>query len=227
MFKLFEKLVNKNVLYYPGCMTKFVLKDKQDNYKKILEKLGIEFIMLKDEEFCCGSPVLNAGYEKDFENLKNKNLNLFKKYGVSKIITNCPGCYSMFKDFYGLKVEHISQTIFNNRKKLKKKFHEEDISYHDPCHLGRYSKIYDEPREVLKLRGINLVEFDSNREYASCCGAGGGLRNNVPNLADGIAKNVLKQCKTEKLVTTCPMCYYHFKENSNGKLIMEFSEVFV
>jgi len=227
MFKVFEKLLNRNVLYYPGCLTKFALKDKEDNYKKILTKLGIDFIMLKDEELCCGSPILNAGYTKDFENLREKNIRLFKKYGISKVITNCPGCADMFKKHYGLKTEHISETIYNHRKKLKRKFHNEEISYHDPCHLGRYAKIYEEPREVLKLRGIDVIEFDANKENALCCGAGGGLRNNVPIVSNQIAKNTLNKCKTEKLVTTCPMCYYHFKENSKGKLIMEFSEVFV
>jgi Fe-S oxidoreductase len=208
-------------------MTKFILKDKLDNYKKILENLGIEFITLKEEEFCCGSPVLNAGYKEDFERLKQKNIELFKRYGISKIITNCPGCYSIFKEFYDIKVEHISQTLAKNKKGIKMNSNGENITYHDPCHLGRYSKIYEEPRDALKSAGFNVIEFDDNREKASCCGAGGGLRNNIPEVANSIAKKVLSSCRTEKLISTCPMCYYHFKENGKDKKIMEFSEVFV
>ena len=61
---------NKNILYFPGCLTKTVLPDIQKNYEKILNDLGIDFIMLKDEEYCCGSPVLRAGLKKDFEEIK-------------------------------------------------------------------------------------------------------------------------------------------------------------
>ena len=228
MFKFFEKLTNRNVLYFPGCMTKYVLKDKEDNYKKILEKIGIEFIMLKDEEFCCGSPVINAGYKEDFKKLKEKNLEKFKKYGVGKIITNCPACYNILKDEYKLNVKHISQVILENIDKFKKRF-DEEMTYHDSCHLGRYGSIYEEPREILKAIGINIKEFENNREKSDCCGAGGGMKNNMPNLSNQIAKDLLNKVKTKKLITGCPMCYQHFKENSKNKdvVVMELGEVFV
>ena len=79
-----------NVLYYPGCMCKFVLKDFQGNNEKILRKIGISFIKLKDIEACCGSPVLNAGYLNNFKTLAKKNHKIFKDHGVKKIITSCP-----------------------------------------------------------------------------------------------------------------------------------------
>ncbi|MBU2634537.1 MAG: (Fe-S)-binding protein [Nanoarchaeota archaeon] len=226
MFKFLEKLTNRNVLYFPGCMTKYVLKDKEDNYKKILKKIGVDFIMLKDEEFCCGSPVLNAGYKEDFENLKEKNLEKFKKFGVGEIITNCPACYNMLKDNYNLKVKHISQVILENIEVFKKKF-DEDITYHDSCHLGRQGKIFEEPRDALKAIGFEIKEFKNNREKASCCGAGGGMKNNLPKLANEVANNVLSKVKTEKMITACPMCYQHFKDNSKDVLILELGDVFV
>ena len=70
--KTIKKLFKGNTLYYPGCLTKLVAKDLQENYKKILNKIGISFILLKDLEMCCGNPVLNAGYEKETKELNIK-----------------------------------------------------------------------------------------------------------------------------------------------------------
>jgi Fe-S oxidoreductase len=80
--KIFEKLIGGNVLYYPGCMSKFVTKDLAENYRKILRKIGIDFIELKDLEVCCGSPVLNAGYKEEATRLAEKNFKVFKEHSV-------------------------------------------------------------------------------------------------------------------------------------------------
>ena len=114
-----------NVLYYPGCLTKFVLQSEMNNYRKILNKIGVDFIMLPDEmHLCCGSPVRNAGYEKDARQLARKNFELFKKHSIGKIITNCPACFKTFMQDYkemmhdwNIEVEHITKTILNALKK--------------------------------------------------------------------------------------------------------------
>lgn len=227
-----------NILYYPGCMTKFVLKEETENYKKILDKLGIDFIMLPDSEFaCCGSPARNAGYEKDARKLARKNLETLKKFNISKIITNCPACFKTFSQDYkemlpdwDVEAEHITITILNklkNKLSLIKNKQQGKITYHDPCHLGRHSGIYEEPREILKLLGYELVEMLNNKQDALCCGGGAGLKVNNPELANEIAKKRIKQAqdiRAEKIITTCPLCFSHMKENS-GVEVVEFSKV--
>lgn len=227
MFKRFlEKFTSGNTLYYPGCMAKYVLKDLEKNYMEILRKLNIEFIMLKDLEFCCGSPVLKAGFPKDFNNLIDKNLENFKRHSISRIITNCPGCYNIFLNNYNIKVEHTTQVIWKNIEKLKLKSFNEKITYHDPCHLGRYSDIYEEPRLILKALDFEIIESKKNKENTLCCGAGGGLRNNASKISSKIAKLRLKDVPAKKLITCCPMCYYHLKENtSDGIEVLELSQV--
>jgi len=134
MFKKFlEKFIPGNTLYYPGCMTKYVLKDLEKNYKDILRKLNIEFITLKELEFCCGSPVLKAGFPEDFDKLIEKNRETFKAHGISRIITNCPGCYNMLLNNFDIKVDHTTQVIWKNIEKLDLKTFKEKITYHDPC----------------------------------------------------------------------------------------------
>jgi Fe-S oxidoreductase len=209
--------IGKKTLYYPGCMLKGVLTTEQENYKKILNKLGVDFIMLPFEELCCGSPVYNAGYKKDARKLAEKNFELFKLKKVSKIITPCAGCYNMFKNEYpnllrdwNIEVEHATQTILKNLK-LKKisSFVDEVVTYHDPCHLGRYSGIYDEPREIIRLLGGNIKEMIHNRENALCCGAGGGMRANYPEVAKNIAKKRTAEAPkdAEKIITPCGLCH--------------------
>ncbi|MDP2908400.1 MAG: (Fe-S)-binding protein [Nanoarchaeota archaeon] len=229
MFKRFlEKVTTGNTLYFPGCMTRFVLKDLEKNYSEILKKIGVDFIMIKEFEYCCGSPVISAGFKSDFNDLVDKNLGVFKKYGVSKVITNCPACYSTFSSNFNIKAEHVTQVIWKNINKLELKKFNEAVTYHDPCHLGRYSNIYEEPRNILKALGFELVEFKRNRENAMCCGAGGGLKNNASKMASRIASLRLKDIPTKKLITCCPMCYYHLKENApEGVEVLELSQVLI
>ncbi|MFH1501239.1 MAG: (Fe-S)-binding protein [archaeon] len=223
-----------NTLFYPGCLTKFVLKAETQNYRKILEKIGVDYIMMEDE-LCCGSPALNAGYEADTRKLARKNLEKFKEKNIKKIITGCPACYKMFKKEYkemlpdwDIEVEHVTTVLLEalqKKSKLIKNKKMGKVTYHDPCHLGRHMKMYDEPREILKLIGYEVVEMANNREHALCCGGGGGLKSNNPELANDIARERIKQAKkvnAGKLITTCPLCFAHMQENS-GIEIEEFS----
>ena len=237
---LLDKLLGGNVLFYPGCMEKFVLREQEKNYEEILKKIGIDFIKLKDLEVCCGSPVLNAGYLEDFKTLAKKNFKVFKEHGVKRIITPCPACFKTFKleypkviEDFDIEVEHMTQTLLKALKegKLKpKRLKKVKVTYHDPCHLGRYCGVYEEPREIIKFLGLNLIEMEFNRENAFCCGGGGGLRSNYPELAREIAKERMKQAlktKAKILVTCCPLCYACLKEVGRKIEVKELSELFV
>jgi len=228
---LFKKLFSRNTLYYPGCLIKSVATDLNENYKEILNKLGIEFLQI-DDFVCCGSPVLNAGYKEDYENLKIKNLALLDTYGIRTVITPCPACLRMLKQDYGLekegiKVKHITEVLAENIDKIKEMKQELKATFHDPCHLGRHCGIYNEPRKLLMKAGYKLEEFDKNKDEAVCCGGGGGVKANFPEIANEIAKKRLKTCKTKLLVTSCPLCYLHLKENSRESNIevKEMSEI--
>lgn len=229
------KGLGKNTLYYPGCLTKRVLKEEFENYKQIFNILGLDFILLLEKENCCGLPVLNAGYKKEVRKLAKKNFDLFKKHNISKIITNCPSCYHTFKEIYpkivrewDIEVEHATITIFNLLKKKGVKYRgleedREEVTYHDPCHLGRYSGIYEEPRQVIELLGGKINEYKYNRENAFCCGGGGGLRANFPDTAKRIAKlkeDYLPKTST-KIISPCGLCYSNIKSASSKSV--EFS----
>jgi Fe-S oxidoreductase len=136
----------------------------------------------------------------------------------------------MLKTEYGLNVEHITQTVLKNLHRFdKNKFAGEKITYHDPCHLGRYSDIYDEPRKILEYLGYEVIELKDNKEKSLCCGGGGGLRGHDLATAKKIAKLRLKEVKTKRIISPCPMCYAHLKESAKDTDIevIEFSEVLI
>ncbi|PIN77359.1 hypothetical protein COV15_02220 [Candidatus Woesearchaeota archaeon CG10_big_fil_rev_8_21_14_0_10_34_12] len=237
IFDKFKKVFeNKNTLYFPGCLTKYKLKEVMENYKKILGIMKIDFITLPTE-FCCGSPVLASGYDKDARELARKNFKLFKEHNIGKIITNCPACYKTFKDYkemlpeWDIEVEHIITTMLDylgkkGNKKISINLKNQRITYHDPCYLGRYSGFYEEPRKILRLLGYEVIEMKHNKKEALCCGGGGGLRANNPKLASEIAKKIFKEAenlKINKIVSTCPLCFIHISENSEIE-VEEFSK---
>lgn len=224
MFKRFlEKLSGSNTLYYPGCVTQYALPEVGARYETLLRRAGIDFIVLPGETFCCGSPVKRAGYSADFEDLKQKNLGVFKRFSVRKIITNCPGCYHTLKHDYGLDAYHVSQ-ILSPQPHTKSAASAKTMTYHDSCHLGRWSGIYNQPRHLLENAGWEVTELPDNRGHSLCCGAGGGLKSNYPDLANAIARQRLAQMRNGVLCTACPLCYAHFKENAAGVEVLEFSQ---
>jgi len=236
---ILDKILGGNVLYYPGCLTKFGARDLKQRYEKILEKIGIDFIELSERERCCGSPAIKAGFVQDFKRLARDNLKMFKEHSVKKIITNCPACFMVLKKEYkkvlngkwNIEVEHISQTIFKAVKdgKIKPKEKSDKATFHDPCHLGRQMGVYQEPREVIKALGYEILEMELNKKESFCCGAGGGVRTNEPQLAEKIAKKRLKEAEetgVKTLITACPLCYLHLKENAQNLKVLDLSQLF-
>jgi heterodisulfide reductase subunit D len=229
---LFKKIFKGNTLYYPGCLSKFVAKELTENYRRILREAGIDFIELADLEFCCGSPALKAGYSDDFKKLAEKNLQIFKDHSVGKIITHCPACFMIFKKEYpkvlgekwNIEVLHVTEVLARSKRINEKKSEirnlKSEITYHDPCHLGRQMGVYDEPREIIKSLGYEIKEMDLNKNQNFCCGGGGGVQSNETDLANKIAKDRIAMAKktgAKILVTPCPLCYLHLKKNAEGE----------
>jgi heterodisulfide reductase subunit D len=236
---LLKKIFKGNTLYYRGCLTRTAAREIGSNYFILLKKAGIDFIDLHDDEICCGSPAISSGHKKEAKELAEKNFKFFKSRGVDRIIVSCPGCYRVFAKEYpnlvpgwDIKVEHIAQTLNEAIKqgKLKAEDFPKMVTYHDPCHLGRLGGIYDEPREIIKATGAKITEMKLSKKDSFCCGGGGGLNSNYHGLSNSIANERLEIAKStgsKCLITTCPMCYLHMKNNSKpkGLEVKELSEI--
>ncbi|MHA1894155.1 MAG: (Fe-S)-binding protein [Candidatus Helarchaeota archaeon] len=232
----FEEKKSENLLFL-GCLPSYLVKDVARSSYLALKKANYDFMILEDEG-CCGVYFFDAGKIDDAEKKFKENVARFEKLGIKKIIVPCAGCFRCFKFYYpevlgktSFEVLHISEILADEIKKGNLKVDKEklDLVYHDPCRLGRKAGIYEEPREIIKAKGINLIELERNRENSSCCGAGAGIRSLYKDLSQNIASTYLKKLPDKDLVTSCSFCLFNFraaaKKNDLNKKIKHISEI--
>jgi Fe-S oxidoreductase len=192
---------------------------------KLLTKAGVDFLLLGKDELCCGSTALRLGDRKLFEELSRENAK--KLAGYEQVVTSCAGCFkTMSQDYSPEKgspvVVHLSQSLSEllSSGRLKPHALNAKVTYHDPCHLGRHSKVYDPPRKVItSIPGVKLVEMKNTREHSRCCGAGAGVKTANPQISIEIAKrrvNEAMETGAEILVSACPFCEQNLKEAANS-----------
>ena len=215
----FEVPSGGDMLYYTGCTAGIRLPNIAKSTAKILKAAGIDFAVL-EEEPCCGSVMLRTGRREDAVKNAEKLVEVIENSGAKKILVTCAGCLKTLRDDYpklGFKlpeVQHVTEALQEivQGKKLKLKPLGKDIrvTYHDPCHLSRAAGVYDDPREIIRsIPGVELVEMETNRNAAMCCGAGGGLRSYDAELSKRMAADRVKSAidiDAEIIATACPFC---------------------
>ncbi|MGQ9587574.1 MAG: (Fe-S)-binding protein, partial [Thermoplasmata archaeon] len=215
------------ILYFVGCTAAYDpnIRDMAIDTARVLGKASVDFGTLGNEEGCCGSTLMRTGLLDSAKKMVRKNIELFEKASPSMIVTSCAGCYKTLRQDYpkvgkvSAKVVHITQyvneLIDRGKLALAKKV-EAKVTFHDPCHLGRHNKLYEEPRKILEaIPGIKLVEMERNREDARCCGAGGGVKTAFPDLAQKISALRIEDAEktgADILTTSCPFCYQSLKD---------------
>jgi Fe-S oxidoreductase len=227
-------------LYYVGCTT--ALDPKLQHIARltaeILEAAGADFSVMGSEELCCGSTLLRMGDYESFKEKGRRNVESLNSLGVERIITSCSGCNSVLKEEYeefgGLEavvlhsLEYVEELIDSGDIKLKKPV-KMKVTYHDPCHLGRYTGVYDAPRNILEaIPGIELVEMPRNRANSFCCGAGAGVRTAYPDFALWVAGERMREAASTgatALVTACPFCEQNLLDAAGDMKILDILEL--
>jgi len=201
---------------------------------KLLNHARIDFTMLSNER-CCGRDLLLMGDIRGFMTLAQANQAEFNKHGIKNIITSCPECYYTLKTDYprflngwNINIQHITEVIapLLEDRKLSLGVLKRKVTYHDPCTLGRYSRVFEQPRRILNsIAGLEVVEMKDNREKALCCGASPWVHCGSTNKQ--IQKERLAQAGdtgANLLVTACPKCQIHLKcaqRNSEGNNVCQ------
>ncbi|GAA2472102.1 (Fe-S)-binding protein [Nocardia seriolae] len=217
-------------LFWVGCAGAYEDRAKKTTkaVAELLATAGVKFMVLGQEETCTGDSARRAGNEFLFQQLAMQNIELLNNVfdGVEqakkKIVVTCAHCFNALNNEYpqvGGNYEVVHHTQLLNRLVRAKTLVPvspvaQNVTYHDPCYLGRHNKIYNAPRELMEASGSTLVEMPRHGERSMCCGAGGarmwmeeqlGKRINIDRVDEAL--DTLKGGNEPSIIATgCPFC---------------------
>jgi Fe-S oxidoreductase len=222
---------NIDILFWVGCTG--ALEDRSLKVTQavaaLMKEAGTNFGILGEEEMCCGDPARRLGAEHIFQMLATNNIQLLQSYKVKKIVTACPHCFNTLKNEYPqlggqFEVVHhtqfIAELIRNHKLKIRPSL-SASVTYQEPCYLGRYNDIFEDPRQILKdIPGLNLVEMKENRKNAFCCGGGGGrmwLEEKSGQRISEMRLNQALETQAQVVATACPFCLQMLEDAAKAK----------
>jgi len=223
----FAEKSDAEYLLYLGCAASLDEENKSIaiNTAKILKAAGVSFAILGEEEMCCGETARRMGNEYLAAAMIEANIEVFKGYGIKKIITPCPHGYNSFRNDYpqfggNYEVWHHSQFIKKlldeGKLKLSRKVDLGKVVWHDSCYLGRYGNIYEPPRAVIAAAtGARPVEMAKHHKISFCCGAGGGRMWMEELIGERINEKRAKMAvdaEANTVATACPFCRTMFTD---------------
>ena len=209
-----------DILYWAGCSGAYDARGKEisQSVVDIFNKADIDYACLGNEEMCTGDSARRIGNEYLFQTMAEQNKETFEKYEFKKIVTQCPHCFTTLKNDYAelgieLDVVHHSQFIdelIEENKISPQPWVDDDVTFHDPCYLGRHNNEYDAPRSVLQsvLRDGEIKEMELSKSNSFCCGAGGGNMWYEIKTGDRINQNRVKQAVDTKSKTVAAACNF-------------------
>ena len=210
-------------VYFVGCMNSYRYTDTAARTFSILHRFGATVL---PEEQCCGSPLLRTGF--DARRFIDQNCRQIEETGAQTVITGCAGCYTTLKKNYprNFQVQSVPEFLAERISELDLLPLDLTVTYHDPCHLGRHNKIYEQPRQVIEAI-CRLKEMETNREEARCCGGGGGVRAGYRDLSLQMASRRLKDAPMDAdfIVTTCPLCIRNLRDGSGGAKVIDLVDL--
>ncbi|WP_043840693.1 (Fe-S)-binding protein, partial [Amycolatopsis taiwanensis] len=210
-------------LFWVGCAGAFEDRAKKTTraVAELLHIAGVKYTVLGPEETCTGDPARRAGNEFLFQMLAQQNVevlnSVFEGRDQRKIVVTCAHCFNTLANEYpqiGGQYEVVHHTQLLNRLVREKRLVPvapiaEDVTYHDPCYLGRHNKVYEAPRELIGASGVQFREMPRHGDRSMCCGAGGarmwmeekiGKRINVDRVDEALGT------AASKIATGCPFC---------------------
>jgi len=227
----------KNV-YFAGCTASYVENDIGMASVRLLDEAGVDFTYLGEKENCCATPMLVAGKWNLFAETMQKNIATVKAAGADTVITSCPACDMMWRQVYpkwaeklgvefGITTKHYSEVVSAKVKAGEFQFPENGhaptrVTWHDSCHIGRVSGVYEPPRDLLKaIPNVEFVEMAHNRQQAHCCGSVLTLIKE-PDVAADVGETRLQEAvdvQAEKVLALCPCCEFQLRVSRDKKQV--------
>ncbi|MFH1808396.1 MAG: 4Fe-4S dicluster domain-containing protein [Pseudomonadota bacterium] len=225
-------------LFWVGCAgaTDDRAKKIQVAFVKIMQAAGVSFAILGTEEKCNGDPARRMGNEYLYLQLVEENRAVFDAYKgkFKKMVTACPHCLNAFKNDYPqfdiqLDIIHhtelIQQLIEHKKIRLNGTPEKGALTFHDPCYLGRYNGVYEQPRQILQhIDGVDLREMERHTKKSFCCGAGGGRMWMEEHLGERVNNNRTQQAMdtgAKTICVACPFCMTMLEDGTKAKNVEE------
>jgi Fe-S oxidoreductase len=220
-----------------GCMGAYDPRGREiiSSFAAIMRHLGASFGVLKKER-CTGDPARRLGNDLVFGQLAETNLATLKQAAVKKIVSICPHCVRTIGEDWrefgaDVAIEHHSEFLARHAGKLPAKQTRERVVFHDPCYLGRYRGIYDEPRDVI-ARSAQVIDPPRSRQRSFCCGAGGGLAflgEETGRRVNQTRANELVATGAETIAAACPFCNTMFRDalatNESAPKLLDIAQI--
>ncbi len=176
---------NPEIVFFTGCTEAYRKQEMAITTAKLMQKLNVPFTILGKDEWCCGSICINTGQIDYIKEFANHNVQAIKNTGAKILVAACAGCYNTLKNEYPkivgklpFELYHVSEfldKLIKEDRLIFTKHIEKKVTFHDSCHLGRGSRVFDAPRNVIKnIPGVEFIEMVRSRELSRCCGAGCG-----------------------------------------------------
>jgi Fe-S oxidoreductase len=213
------------ILWWVGCAPATDVRAQKvaRAFALILGKAGVNYAVLGKREQCTGDSARRAGNEYLFNELASSNVEILNEIAPKRIVTTCPHCLHTLKNEYpafggSYNVLHHSQFIQELLAggKLQLVPHESgsklntDVTFHDPCYLGRHNHILSEPRLDLTGIGLSLTELPRHGQKSFCCGAGGAqMWKEEQHGSERVNANRFKEAEATGagvLAVACPFC---------------------
>ncbi|GAB3439786.1 heterodisulfide reductase-related iron-sulfur binding cluster [Streptomonospora sediminis] len=218
-------------LFWVGCAG--ALEDRAKKTTKAIAELlhtaGVKFAVLGGMEACTGDPARRLGMEYVFQMLAQQNVETLNEAGVTRIVASCPHCFNTLGNEYPqlggeYDVIHHSQLLaklVEEGRLTPVQPIEENITYHDPCFLGRHNKVYTPPRDIMaQVPGITTKEMHRHKERGFCCGAGGARMWMEERIGKRINTERVDEALTtdpDTVSTACPFCQVMLGDAINEK----------
>ncbi|MCK5146466.1 FAD-binding oxidoreductase [bacterium] len=226
---------SKNI-YFAGCTASYVEHDIGIASVRLLDEAGVDFSYLGEKESCCSTPMLVAGKWDIFRDTMMKNINAVKAAGADTVISSCPACDMMWRHVYpkhaaklgieyNITAKHYSEVVSEKIASGEFKFPEgkmekQKVTFHDSCHAGRVSGIYEPPRDLIKaIPNVEFEEMAHCKEDGLCCGSVLTLIKE-PHVAADIGKERLDEAlaiDADKVLALCPCCEFQLRVSNNKK----------
>jgi Fe-S oxidoreductase/FAD/FMN-containing dehydrogenase len=225
-------------VYFAGCTASYVEHDIAMASVRLLDAAGVDFTYVGNKENCCATPMLVAGKWEVFAETMEKNIRAVKETGADTVISSCPACDMMWRQVYpawaqklgvdyGITAKHYSEVLAEKIKSGEFRFPKNasgtvTVTWHDSCHIGRASGVFEPPRDLIKaIPGVTFVEMSHNREEAHCCGSVLTLIKEPPVAAE-IGETRLQEAVeagAEKILALCPCCEFQLRVSADKKKV--------